>query len=102
MGNPSKPCIARAKIVLPAATVLLGFLRSGAKSQAVCTQDRASIEIDVGDFYANGVSSPRVDSHGLIDSTLGIKARRMGVLDDNFDYRCGRLYRHAHGPALVE
>jgi hypothetical protein len=65
----------RSDLADPAAGAsLVGYLPAGTGVVATTVQSKLRESVSVLDFYANGVSGPKVDPTGVIDSTLGIQA----------------------------
>jgi len=67
------PNVDAVQLAGPNGSLLLGFIQDGAGAAARDMQGKAREQLSVTDFFANGVSGPRVDPTGILDSTLGIK-----------------------------
>ena len=53
---------------------MVGYLPEGTGAVTTTVQSKLRETVSVLDFYANGVSGPKVDPTGMIDSTLGVQA----------------------------
>lgn len=53
---------------------LVNYIPAGTGAMQMSVQDKLHEEKSILDFYANGLSGVRVDSTGVVDSTLGIQA----------------------------